>query len=60
MEATHSQMEVEVLLSSSAKQNTILTSLILASYADVLMARHALEEERLRDEPKEHPRRRLV
>lgn len=36
VEVTHFQMEVEVLLSSSAKQKTFLTSLMLASYPDVL------------------------
>ena len=31
----------------------------LASHADILLARHAIREERLRDEPKECLRRRL-
>ena len=51
VEATHYQMEVEVLLSLSAIQKNFLhqfdTSFV---YADVIMSRHALDEKKLRDE----------
>lgn len=51
VEATHYQMEVEVLLSLSAIQKNFPhqfdTSFV---YADVIMSRHALGEKKLRDE----------
>lgn len=54
VEATHYQMEVEVLLSLSAIQKNFPhqfdTSFV---YADVIMSRHALAEKKLRDERNE-------